>query len=473
MVATPRAAKARTVHRCSECGGESPRWLGRCPACDAWGTLAEVGVASRHGYASAAGRMLVPSSTPMPIGDVNGATSAPRPTGVGELDRVLDGGLVPGSVTLLAGEPGMGKSTLLLQALGRMAAQGARCLLVTAEESCAQVRARAERIGALEPGLLVVAETSLPHVLAHVESTTPDVLALDSIQTILDPDLPGAPGSVTQVRDCAYRLVQEAKERGLATVLVGHVTKDGSLAGPRVLEHIVDTVLSFDGDRTHSLRLLHARKHRFGNTNELGLFEMTEHGLRDVPDASARFLVDRRLGVEGSAVAAVLEGARPVLVEVQALVVPTSMPTPRRSAAGLDAARLGLILAVLEQRAGVVIGQSEVYASVAGGLRVAETGLDLALALALASAKLDRSVADATVAVGELGLGGEIRSVPQLERRLAEAARLGFRRALVPATPAAAGRGATAGRRTGPGPELVPVADLRDAVARGLTPAPS
>jgi DNA repair protein RadA/Sms len=450
------SAKTRIVHRCSECGNESPRWLGRCPECDSWGTLVEVGL--RSGGASVVG-LVAPGSVPLSIGAVDVARSAPMPTGVGELDRVLDGGLVPGSVTLLAGEPGMGKSTLLLQALGRIAAQGARCLLVTAEESCAQVRQRAERIGALEPGLLVVAETALPHVLAHVETTTPDVLALDSIQTVVDPDLPGAPGSVTQVRDCAYRLVQQAKERALATVLVGHVTKDGTLAGPRVLEHVVDTVLSFDGDRGHSLRMLHALKHRFGGTHELGLFEMSEHGLIDVPDASARFLVDRRVGVPGSAVAAVLEGARPVLVEVQALVVPTMMPTPRRSAAGLDGGRLALVLAVLAQRGGVAVASCEVYASIAGGLRVAETGLDLALALALASAHLDRPVAHGTVAVGELGLGGEIRSVPQIDRRLAEAARLGFTRALVPATtePAAVA-----------GIELVPVRELHDAVQRGL-----
>jgi DNA repair protein RadA/Sms len=410
-------------------------------------------------------------SIPLPIADVDAARSEPWPTGIDELDRVLDGGLTPGSVTLLAGEPGMGKSTLLLQALGRIAGRGAPCLLVTAEESCAQVRMRAERIGALAGNLFVVAETSLPHVLAHVEATAPDVLALDSIQTILDPDLPGVPGSVSQVRDCAYRLVQQAKERALATVLVGHVTKDGSLAGPRVLEHIVDTVLSFDGDRSHSLRMLHASKHRFGGTQELGLFEMSEHGLAEVPDASARFLVDRRVDVPGSAVAAVLEGARPLLVEVQGLMVPSAVPAPRRSAPGLDAGRLGLILAVLEQRGGVTVGSSEVYASIAGGLRVAETGLDLALALALASARLGRPVTRGTVAVGELGLGGEIRSVPQLDRRLAEAGRLGFTRALVPATgPVDPSREPFAGQRRDHRIELVPVCELRDALNCGLLP---
>jgi DNA repair protein RadA/Sms len=401
---------------------------------------------------------------PVPIAHVDARVAVPRSTGVGELDRVLEGGLVPGSVTLLAGEPGMGKSTLLLQALGRMAALGARCLLVTAEESCAQVRMRAERVGALDAGLLVVAETSLPHVLAHVDAAAPDVLALDSIQTVVDPDLPGAPGSVTQVRDCAYRLVQLAKERALATVLVGHVTKEGTLAGPRVLEHVVDTVLSFDGDRGHSLRALHALKHRFGSTHEVGLFEMTERGLVDVPDASARFLVDRRPGVAGSAVAAVLEGARPILVEVQALVVSSEAAMPRRSASGLETGRLSLLLAVLEQHTSVKPTRADVYASVAGGLRVTEPALDLALALALAGARQGLAVTPDTVAIGELGLGGEVRSVPQLDRRLAEAGRLGFTRAVIPAgvRPSAV----TNGR--GDAIELVRVAEVQEALDAAL-----
>jgi DNA repair protein RadA/Sms len=429
--------------------------VGRCPECEAWGTVAEVvGAVVSHG---------APGSAPVPIADVDAHEACPTPTGVAELDRVLQGGLVPGSVTLLAGEPGMGKSTLLLQALGRLAARGTRCLLVTAEESCAQVKLRAERVGALHPELLVVADTSLPHVLAHAHTAAPGVLAVDSIQTVVDPDLPGAPGSVTQVRDCAHRLVQHAKQQGCATVLVGHVTKEGTLAGPRVLEHVVDTVLSFDGDRGHALRALHALKHRFGGTDEVGLFEMTEQGLVDVPDASARFLVDRRPAVPGSAVAAVLEGARPILVEVQALVMRTGAPVPRRSASGMESARLAMLLAVLERHAGVASTGADVYASVAGGLRVTERGLDLALALAVAGAQLGAVSARDTVAVGELGLGGEVRSVPQLERRLGEAARLGFRRALVPV-------GASSPR---PAPlELVEVADVRDALAVGLTPTP-
>ena len=447
--------RTRTVHRCSECGGSTPQWLGRCPACDAWGTLVEELDLTRPSRSTPTAASGAP---PVPIGEVVADDATHRSTGIAELDRVLGGGLVPGSVTLLAGEPGMGKSTLLLQALGAMTGSGRRCLLVTAEESPAQIRRRAERVGALSPGLLVTGATDLAQVIAHAESVAPDVLAVDSIQTVVDPDRTGAPGSVTQVRDCAYRLVQLAKERGMATVLVGHVTKEGTLAGPRVLEHVVDTVLAFDGDRGQSLRLLRALKHRYGSTQELGLFDMAADGLAGVPDASARFLVDRRPGVAGSAIAAVLEGDRPVMVEVQALVVDGESPSPRRSGSGVDAQRLSLLLAVLGQRAGVNLMRADVYASIAGGLRVTEPGLDLALALAAASARTGRALPSDLVVVGELGLGGEVRSVPQLERRLAEAARLGFGTALVPP-----------GTAPQPGIAVVPVADLRDAVARGLT----
>ncbi|MGH9033892.1 MAG: DNA repair protein RadA, partial [Acidimicrobiia bacterium] len=402
-------AKTRTVHRCRECGGTSPRWLGRCPECDAWGTLVE----TRDRSGSAPAVVVTEGEGPLPIAEVDPLGVAARPTGIGELDRVLGGGLVPGSVTLLGGEPGMGKSTLLLQALGRLAEAGARCLLVTAEESREQVRLRAERVGALAPGLLLAADTSLAHVHAHVDAVAPDVLAVDSIQAVIDPDQPGAAGSVTQVRDCAHRLVRQAKERALATLLVGHVTKEGTLAGPRVLEHVVDTVVSFDGDRHHSLRMLHALKHRFGPTHELGLFEMGSAGLTGVPDASALFLADRRPGVPGSVVAPVLEGARPVLVEVQALVAPHEVPMPRRAAQGLDGGRLSMLLAVLEQRADVNVARADVFASVAGGVRVTEAGVDLAVALGVAGARLGAAVDPGTVALGELGLGGEVRQVPQ------------------------------------------------------------
>ncbi|MFI5047799.1 MAG: DNA repair protein RadA [Acidimicrobiia bacterium] len=449
--------KMRTTYRCAECGAEAPRWLGRCPACESWGSLQEHAAPVRRIVADGRPRNGAPGSAgvPAPIVDVDAGSAGPVPTGVGELDRVLGGGLVPGSVTLLAGEPGMGKSTLLLQALGSLARHGTRCLLVTAEESCAQVRVRADRVGALVPELLVVAETSLPHVIAHVDAVEPAVLALDSIQTVVDADQPGAPGSVSQVRDGAHRLVQLAKERALPTVLVGHVTKDGTLAGPRLLEHVVDTVLTFDGDRGQSLRLLRALKHRFGSTHELGLFEMGEEGLADVPDASARFLVDRRAGAIGSAIAGVLEGTRPLLVEVQSLVVESTVP--RRTVSGVDAGRLGMLLAVLDQHRGFDLAKHEVYASVAGGLRVAEPGIDLALLLAVASARLRRPMADGIVAVGEVGLGGEVRSVPQLERRLAEAARLGMVGALVPP-----------GAPTISGLPTVEVGDVDAAITHGL-----
>ena len=440
-------AKARTVHRCADCGAAAARWLGRCPECGAWGTLVE-----RQPSAG-----LGPES-PVPIADVDPLGAARRPTGVDELDGVLGGGLVAGSVTLLGGEPGMGKSTLLLQVLAHVAAAGARCLLVTAEESREQVRLRAERLGALPDGLLVVAETSLPAVLAHVEAVAPDVLAVDSIQAVADPELGGVPGSMSQVRECAHRLAQLAKARTLTTVLVGHVTKDGTLAGPRALEHVVDTVLSFDGERHHALRMLRALKHRFGPTDTLGLFEMGERGLVAVPDASALFLADRRAGTPGSVVTAVLDGVRPLLVEVQALVVPSH--SPRQSTQGLDAARLPLLLAVLARHGRMELAGADVFASVAGGVRLPGASADLAVALAVAGALVGRPVGAETIAIGEIGLGGEVRQVPQAARRLREAARLGFTCALTPpSTPAV------------PGLDVVPVGDLGDALGAGLGPA--
>ena len=421
------------VHRCGECGAETPRWLGRCPECGAWGSLAETMAPRARGAAplAAPGAGPVPSA-PVPIDAVEAAAAPRRPTGVHELDRVLGGGLVPGSVTLLGGEPGMGKSTLLLQALGHLAGAGARCLLVGAEESPHQIRLRAERVGAIAPELFVDGVTSLDEIVAHVEQMDPDVLAVDSIQAVADPAIASVPGSVAQVRDCAAALVALAKARAMPTLLVGHVTKEGTLAGPRTLEHVVDTVLSFDGDRHHGLRFLRAVKHRFGATSELGVFEMRGDGLADVPDASALFLADRRPDVAGSVVAPVLEGSRPLLVEVQALVASAETPVPRRAASGLDAARLALLLAVLEERAGISVGRSDVYASVAGGVRVTEPGVDLAVALAVAGTRAQRPLPGATVVVGEVGLGGEIRQIAQAERRLAEAARLGFTRAIGP-----------------------------------------
>jgi DNA repair protein RadA/Sms len=396
---------------------------------------------------SATGERIIAAERPVSIADVDAEEWVARPTGVSELDRVLGGGLVPGSVTLLGGEPGIGKSTLLLQALSTLAATGARCLLVSAEESRQQVRLRAERLGALPASLWLVGETVLANVIDHIEQVAPDVCVIDSIQTLHDSELGSVPGSVTQVRECARQLVQVSKSRGLATVLVGHVTKEGALAGPRVLEHVVDTVLSFEGERHHALRLLRALKHRFGPTSELGLFEMVDAGLVGLPDAGAMFLADRRAGVPGSVVVPTIEGHRPLLVELQALVGPAAVPNlPRRSAQGLDGGRLALLLAVLDRRAQLPLGACDVYASAVGGVRVVEPGADLPLALALASAHTDVALPDDLVACGEVGLGGELRQVSQTPRRLAEAARLGFAQAIVPESAPDPPRGITVHR---------------------------
>lgn len=437
--------KTRARFRCRECDTELPKWIGRCPECGAWDAVVETAPAP------------APASGPGPLTPLAGAGAGgdvPVPTGVGELDRALGGGLVPGSVTLIGGEPGIGKSTLVLQALAGLAGAGCHCLLVTAEESPRHVAARAERVGAAVPGVSILAATSLPAVTAAVEQHGPDVVVVDSVQTVADPDTGGVAGSVTQVRECAATMVALAKQREIAVVLVGHVTKDGDLAGPRALEHVVDTVVSFEGERHHALRLLRVLKHRFGATTETGVLEMRGDGLADVPDPSGLFLADRAPGAPGSVVAPVLEGARPLLVEVQALVTDPSPPVPRRSVQGLESKRVGLLLAVLAERAGVKLAGRDVYASVAGGLRVAEPGADLAVALALAGAFRGSALDPSTVVLGEVGLGGEVRQVAHAPRRLGEAARLGFSRAIVPLrTPAVAGM------------ELARVSTLGDAVS--------
>jgi DNA repair protein RadA/Sms len=414
-------------YRCEVCAYESPKWLGRCTECGEWGSVIEVVGEPRPAVHA------TPRSAVVPMPAVDTTDAAGIATGVSEFDRVLGGGLVAGSVTLVGGEPGMGKSTLVLQALGSLAARGVRCLLVSGEESPAQVRLRAERLHTLAPELLVVAETSLPDVVAHVEACAPVVLAVDSIQTLHDPDAPGAPGSVGQVRDAAQRLVRLAKERDLATIVVGHVTKDGALAGPRVLEHVVDTVLSFEGDRHHGLRMLRALKHRFGPTGELGVMEMTEDGLAAVTDPSALFLADRRVGASGSVVSCVMEGSRPICVEVQALVGEEAK-VPRRIAQAIESNRLAMLVAVLQQHGGVECRERDVYASIAGGVRVAEPGVDLAVAIAVAGARNGVAVEPDTIVIGEVGLGGEVRQVPHGARRLLEAGRVGYCRAIVPVT---------------------------------------
>lgn len=451
-------AKVRTIFRCPDCGTSAPKWVGQCPGCSTWGSLVEE-LDGPSGASEVVG--LVPSSgPPVPIADVDPTEFTPRPTGIPELDRVLGGGLVPGSVTLLGGEPGIGKSTVLLQAAAEVAASGRTVLYITGEESPQQVRLRAERLGALHPLLYLAAESSVPNVVRSIDGVGPELVVVDSIQTLSVPELASAPGSVAQVRECSHRLVQEAKQRGCAVVLVGHVTKEGNLAGPRVLEHLVDTVLAFEGDRHHTLRLLRVVKHRFGSTQELGLFEMTEHGLVGVPDPSGLFLADRRVGVPGSVVVPTMEGARPLLVELQALAATSHLPSPRRSAQGVEQGRLSMVLAVLERRVQLPVANLDVYALAVGGVRVNEPGADLALGLAVASALRGRPAPPDLVACGEVGLGGELRQVAHTPRRLAEAARLGFKRAMVPYS----------APQTVEGIELMRVGTLADAIDRvGLT----
>jgi DNA repair protein RadA/Sms len=420
-------ARTRTVFRCMSCGADAPKWSGRCAGCGDWNTLAEE--LDTPGPLGVDG---VAPSAPVPITAVRSQDGRPVSTGLPEVDRVLGGGLVPGSVTLVGGEPGIGKSTLVLQMLGARARGGATVLYVTGEESADQVRLRADRLQALDERLLLAAETSLPNVLHHLQEVRPEICVVDSIQTMFDPAYSSAPGSVTQVRECAHRLVQAAKSGGTTILLVGHVTKEGQLAGPRVLEHVVDTVLSFEGDRHHALRLLRAQKHRFGSTEELGLFAMATTGLEAVPDPSGLFIGDRRPGVAGSIVTPALEGHRPLLVEVQTLVAESSLAQPRRSTQGLDSGRIALLLAVLERRARVAIQHLDVYANAIGGVKVVEPGADLAICLALASAASGSPLDASLVACGEVGLGGEIRQVGRIERRLAEASRLGFTSAVVP-----------------------------------------
>jgi DNA repair protein RadA/Sms len=424
--------RARTVHRCQACDATAPRWTGRCPTCGEWNSLVEETV--RPTPTAAAGGEARPA--PVPLASVDAVGAAPRPTGLAELDRVLGGGLVPGSVTLVGGEPGVGKSTLLLQVLAAEARRGP-VLLAAAEESARQVRLRAERLGGLSDQLLVLAGTDLGAVVDAVAAVQPGLVVVDSIQSVSDPDVPGIPGTLAQVRSCAEVLTTLAKASHVPFILVSHVTKEGSLAGPRALEHLVDTVVLVEGDRHHALRMLNAVKHRFGPTGELGLFEMSADGLHPVADPHRYLLGDRRGGVAGSVVLPAMQGQRALLVEVQALMAPTRANTqPRSSAQGLDASRLALVRAVLDRRAHVGKGPVDLFASVVGGIRVVEPAADLALACALASAWCQVPIADDVVVFGEVGLGGEVRQAPQAGRRLAEAHRVGFRRAVVPsATP--------------------------------------
>lgn len=423
--AKSKATSKSPAFRCVECGWETAKWVGRCGECQAWASVEEVGAPTARTVAS--GRVSAPAR---PIADVDVSAATARPSGVDELDRVLGGGLVEGSVILLAGEPGVGKSTLLLEVAAKA---GVTALYVTGEESAAQVRLRAERVGALVDHLYLAAETDLAAALTHIEQVRPKLVVVDSVQTIGSAEVDGQPGGVTQVREVAGSLIRVAKERGIATILVGHVTKDGSIAGPRVLEHLVDVVLQIEGERHTRLRLVRAVKNRFGAADEVGCFELNDDGITGISDPSGLFVSARTEPVSGTCLTMTVEGTRPLLAEIQALVAATNVPTPRRATAGLDNPRMAMTLAVLERRAGLNLASRDVHTATVGGVKISEPAADLAVALAVASAARDFTISPQLIALGEVGLAGEVRRVSGLKRRLSEAARLGIKSALVPA----------------------------------------
>ena len=481
-------AKPRSVYACTECGGQQPRWLGRCPGCGSWNTLVEESVGGDSIPEGIVSRDLLrvdPSpgaAKPLTLGEIEVSASSRISTNIPELDRVLGGGLVPGSVVLLGGEPGVGKSTLALQLASQLVqlAQPARpgskaspgrptCLYVSGEESPDQIRLRGDRLAESADGVHVISQTRVESLTEPWQSLQPDLVVIDSIQTLHTDRVSSAPGSVAQVRECAALLAATAKAHGTPIVLVGHVTKDGSLAGPRVLEHLVDVVLTFDGDRNHELRLLRAVKNRFGSTQEVGVFQMGRAGLECVGNPSELFLAERQSGAPGSCIAPLLEGTRPMLVEIQALVAAALYGTPRRTCIGVEDGRVSLLLAVLDRRSDVDLLSRDVYVNAAGGVRVGEPAADLATTLAIASSRLDIPLPPDVAACGEIGLGGEVRRVSRMDLRAREAARLGFRRLLVPAgsepldSPAAESGNC----------DLVPVANVADAVRWLRAPGPS
>ncbi|WP_029069034.1 DNA repair protein RadA [Jonesia quinghaiensis] len=426
MPAAPK--KARTSYTCSACGWSTPKWVGRCTQCGEWGTLTEASVTS--GPRTAASTVTTSATL---ISDVDSHIAQARATGISEFDRVLGGGLVPGAVVLLAGEPGVGKSTLLLDVAATAARSGQRVLYVTAEESAGQVRLRAERIGALSDGLYLAAEVDLGQVLGHVDAIKPDLFILDSVQTIASTEVEGAAGGVAQVKEVASAVISVAKKRNIPTILVGHVTKDGSVAGPRTLEHLVDVVCQFEGDRHSRLRMVRAVKNRYGPTDEVGCFDLGEAGIVGLADPSGLFLSQVNMLVPGTCITVTLEGRRPLALEVQSLVVPSSLNNPRRTTSGVDSSRLAMILAVAHRHLGARLMDADIYVSTVGGARITEPAVDLAMLLAVMSAVEDKAFPVGTIALGEVGLAGELRSVQGLARRLSEAARLGFTRAVVPA----------------------------------------
>ena len=425
------AKKKKTRYVCQQCGYDTVQWLGKCPGCGAWNTMVEEVLPEEPKGLGGVRLGLSDAEQPKPIGEVVTEDLPRFSTGSPELDRVLGGGVIPGSMVLIVGDPGVGKSSLTLAACANVARAGRRVLYVTGEESTRQIRMRADRLDAIAEKLFVVSETNLDTIKTHIENTKPELVVIDSIQTMLRPEVASAPGSVSQVRECAAEILRVAKTEGIAAFVIGHVTKEGNLAGPRVLEHIVDTVLYFEGERNAEYRVLRAVKNRFGSTNELGLFEMRDCGLVDVPDASKLFLSDREAD-SGTVIVPTVEGTRPLLVEVQALVAPTPFVPPRRTSDAVDIKRIQLLLAVLEKRVHLQIGACDVYVKVAGGIHIDEPAADLALCVAMASSFANRRLLPKTIVFGEVGLSGEARAVSQVELRVHEAARLGFEHVVLP-----------------------------------------
>jgi DNA repair protein RadA/Sms len=459
----PLVPATRSVYVCQQCGASAPRWSGQCASCEAWNTLVETVVTRAAGGAASARARERGSATGAaaisPIGGVSSAEASRLPSGIGELDRVLGGGLVPGSIVLFGGDPGIGKSTLLLQLAGRLAAAGHSALYLTGEESASQVRGRAERVGAVVDGVGLVASTDLATAVGAIEASAPALAVVDSVQTFASAELGGPSGSVGQVREVATRLAEVAKAGATCVALIGHVTKEGTVAGPRTLEHLVDAVIYLEGERMGTTRLLRAAKNRYGSTDEVGVLEMRGDGLVEVADASRFFLESEQPPVAGSAITIALEGTRPLAVEIQALVAPAGYGSPRRATTGIDVNRVLMLIAVLARHAGLNLTGHDVYVNVAGGLRIDEPAADLAVATALASSLRERPVREGTVLAGELSLSGRVRSAARSERRMAEAARLGFERMVT--GPERGGSHGAAGR-------IVAAADLREALRQAL-----
>ncbi|MEA4894540.1 MAG: DNA repair protein RadA [Oscillospiraceae bacterium] len=453
--------KAKTVFFCSDCGYESPKWSGRCPSCGTWNTMTEAPTETKakSGGVLASGR--IPKSRPELLSALGSDDEIRFSTGFGEFDRVLGGGAVRGSLVLVGGAPGIGKSTLLLQFCGKLG-KAERILYVTGEESKRQLKLRAERLDVSAESLFVLAETDLNEIIAAVGEIKPDVLIIDSVQTMYNPELTAAPGSVTQVKDCTMAVMQLAKGGNITAFIVGHVNKEGAIAGPKVLEHMVDCVLYFEGDRSMAYRVLRAEKNRFGSTNEIGVFEMGDSGLSEVKNPSEMLLSGRPLNSPGTCVTCVMEGTRPILAEIQALVAPSGFNSARRNSNGIDYNRATLLLAVIEKRGGIAVGGSDAYINVIGGLELSEPAADLATVLAIASSHSDKAIGGDLAAVGEVGLTGEIRSVDALNQRLVEIARLGFKRCVIPAHV----RGDIKAPK---GLELISVRNIREAIAAALS----